>query len=275
MASLETPQRIEPARIEEAPEAVSDVVAELSAASARLENALHPKTAEHLAGLVREMNTYYSNLIEGHNTRPRDIRRALQGQFDQDEGRRNFQLEAAAHVRLQEKIEKRAAAGTLPEPASSDFILWLHREFYKDAPDAMLRIGDKGREFRMDPGRFRSKPEHDNAVGRHVPPSSERVCDFMEYFAQRYRFKPLGNAERFKPEAAYLLEEALIRGEFERGEARRITGLPERSARRVLSSLTDAGLLASESERGPVSLRFPDDALETLFPRLYPEAATS
>lgn len=158
MASLETPQRIEPARIEEAPEAVSDVVAELSAASARLENALHPKTAEHLAGLVREMNTYYSNLIEGHHTRPRDIRRALQGQFDQDEGRRNFQLEAAAHVRLQEKIEKRAAAGTLPEPASSDFILWLHREFYKDAPDAMLRIGDKGREFRMDPGRSVQNP---------------------------------------------------------------------------------------------------------------------
>jgi len=43
------------------------------------------------------MNTYYSNLIEGHNTRPKDIERALAGKFDDDEQRRNLQIEAAAH----------------------------------------------------------------------------------------------------------------------------------------------------------------------------------
>lgn len=41
-------------------------------------------------------------------------------------------------------------------------------------------------------------------------------------------------SEKLKPESARLLEEALIRGEFERGEVPRITGLPERTARRVL-----------------------------------------
>ena len=30
-----------------------------------------------LAELLRATNTYHSNLIEGHNTRPRDIERAL------------------------------------------------------------------------------------------------------------------------------------------------------------------------------------------------------
>jgi hypothetical protein len=30
-------------------------------------------------------------------------------------------------------------------------------------------------------------------------------------------------------------------------------------------------LLASETPKGPVSLRFPTDALEILFPRLYPQ----
>ncbi len=34
---------------------------------------LHPDSAAELADLVRVMNCYYSNLIEGHNTRPRDI----------------------------------------------------------------------------------------------------------------------------------------------------------------------------------------------------------
>jgi Fic family protein len=74
---LETAYRIEPARLENPPEAVADLVAELAASSAKLGRSLHPLTAANLAGLVRIMNTYYSNLIEGHDTRPRDIERAL------------------------------------------------------------------------------------------------------------------------------------------------------------------------------------------------------
>jgi Fic family protein len=74
-----------------------------------------------------------------------------------------------------------------------------------------------------------------------------------------------------KPESAGLLEEALIRGEFERGEIARITGLPERSARRALNEVAQLGLLASDTPKGKVSLRFPASALEDLFPRLYPQ----
>ena len=82
MSLIEVPQRIEPARFEQPSEAISDVVAELSAAAATLGQALHPRTGANLAALVRIMNAYYSNLIEGHNTRPRDIQRALAGDFD-------------------------------------------------------------------------------------------------------------------------------------------------------------------------------------------------
>ena len=99
--AAETVHRIEPARLENPPEAVADLAAELSASSAKLGRSLHPRTASNLAELVRIMNTYYSNLIEGHDTRPRDIERALAGEFDRDEGRRNLQIEAAAHVRVQ------------------------------------------------------------------------------------------------------------------------------------------------------------------------------
>ena len=74
-----------------------------------------------------------------------------------------------------------------------------------------------------------------------------------------------------KPQAAAILEEALMRGEFERGEVARITGLPERTARRVLADVTELGLLASSTPKGPVSLRFPESALEELFPKLYPQ----
>ena len=85
---------------------------------------------------------------------------------------------------------------------------------------------------------------------------------------QRY----VERSDRLKPEAASLLEEALIRGQFERGQASRISGLPERNARRVLNDVIAEGLLASATPKGPVSLRFPARALDTLLPRLYAEA---
>ena len=160
MDALETPQRIEPARLEETPEIISDLVAELAAATAKLGAALHPQTAANLAQLVRVMNSYYSNLIEGHVTRPKDIVRALEGKLDDNRERRNLQMEAAAHVRLQAEIDAKAAANELPEPASSDFIRWLHREFYQDAPKEMLTIRGAKHEFQMEPGAWRSRPEH-------------------------------------------------------------------------------------------------------------------
>lgn len=393
---IDAPSRIEPARLENPPEQIADLVAEIAATAARLGRSLHPATATNLADLVRIMNTYYSNLIEGHDTRPRDIERALAGQLDADADRRNLQLEARAHVRVQAEIDRLSNIGQLAEPASVDFVRWLHLEFYRDAPEEMLRISGAGRDYVMTPGEWRSHREHDVAVGRHLPPSSARVQDFMAYFARRYNFAMLGTAGRIismaaahhrlnyihpfpdgngrvsrlmthamawkagiaahglwsvsrglarglasrgeyrqmmdladtprqndfdgrgnlseralvdfvtwflrvaidqvtfmsslfdldtlaarlrdlvrsrsdlKPEAARLLEATLVRGEIDRGEAPRITGLPERTARRVLNDLTNLGLLASTTPKGSVSLRFPADSLETLFPLLYP-----
>ena len=77
--------------------------------------------------------------------------------------------------------------------------------------------------------------------------------------------------DQLKPEAARLLEEALIRGEFDRGEISRIARLPERTARRLLNDLVATGLLASDTPKGAVSLRFPIDTLEILFPLLFAE----
>jgi len=86
----------------------------------------------------------------------------------------------------------------------------------------------------------------------------------------RKRFKKyVEQSEGLHPESSRLIEEALIRGEFERGEISRITGMPERTARRVLNDVLNEGLLASITPKGPVSLRFPTSALEALFPRLY------
>ncbi|MDE2352910.1 MAG: Fic family protein, partial [Alphaproteobacteria bacterium] len=74
-----------------------------------------------------------------------------------------------------------------------------------------------------------------------------------------------------KPEAVPLLEQVLHRGEIPRGEAARVTGLKERSARDLLASLTNDGILDSDTPKGPVSLRFTLDTADILFPTLFPE----
>jgi len=74
--------------------------------------------------------------------------------------------------------------------------------------------------------------------------------------------------------ATALAAEALRRGQLHRGEASRITGRSERTARDILRRLIDAGLFASETPEGPVSLRFTSDSADALFPRLFPAQAT-
>jgi len=92
----------------------------------------------------------------------------------------------------------------------------------------------------------------------------------LDALARRLR-RLVERSDTLKPEAARLLEETLIRGELKRGEVPRVTGLPERTARRVLNDMLAAGLLASATPKGPVSLRFPPETADVLFPRLFPE----
>ena len=46
----------------------------------------------------------------------------------------------------------------------------------------------------MIPGEWRSRPDEDVDVGRYIPPSSDRVADFMKYFEDCFRFDRMGRA---------------------------------------------------------------------------------
>lgn len=69
-----------------------------------------------------------------------------------------------------------------------------------------------------------------------------------------------------------LLREALLRGEFPRGEAGRIVGAGERTGRSVLTLALAAGLLVSDTPKSPVRLALPAKVHETYFPQLFPTA---
>jgi Fic family protein len=78
----------------------------------------------------------------------------------------------------------------------------------------------------------------------------------------------------YRAEAIVALQVVLATGPTARGDFVRIMGIPERSAQRTLSQLVKDGLLVSDGPKSPVRSGFPLDALNILFPNLYPEAAT-
>lgn len=173
--------RIEPFTLRNAPDEIAALMMRMSAGAALLGNALHPKTAAHLAGAIRIVNSYFSNMIEGHNTRPREIEAALSGNVSTNSEQRNLQVEAAAHVRVQANIDDLYQKGNLPDPTSSAFIQWIHREFFKEASESYLHLEGVA----IVPGNWRAElPEI--AVGFHQPPSFHRLPEFMAYFESQY-----------------------------------------------------------------------------------------
>ena len=84
----------------------SDKVLLLTQRAAAFRSGLPEGLIEPLSRLVREMNCYYSNLIEDHNTHPIDIQRALFGELSGDPKKRDLQQEAIAHIEVQRWIDE-------------------------------------------------------------------------------------------------------------------------------------------------------------------------
>ncbi len=372
-----------------------DLAVEVIRQSAALSATLHPLTRRAVVELVRSMNSYYSNLIEGHNTHPMDIERALARDYSSDPAKRALQMESAAHVEVQRLIEQRLAGEPDTDICALDFLSWVHREFYARLPHEFrhVRTPEGGTKV-VEPGQLR---QDEVTVGRHFAPASRALPDFMARFHAVYDNPRLGAVDKvvaasashhrlawihpfldgngrvtrlfthaclvkarvdghgmwtvsrgfarnrnaylaalaqadehrqgdldgrgdlsnrgllnfctfflhtaleqigfmtdlldldgmqrrisgyverqtslgeLQPEAGYLLREVLLRGEIPRGEAARVTGRPERSARRILKDLMDKHLLAADTEKGPVRLSFPARVAGYYFPRLYPE----
>jgi len=128
------------------------------------------------------MNCYYSNLIEGHDTHPIDIERALNEDYSQDPKQRDLQLEARAHIAVQQWIDE----GGLENPATAaQSIVETHRRFCDLLPDDLLWAENpKTKErIRIEPGALRQR---DVIVGRHVPVSPGALPRFMQRFESAY-----------------------------------------------------------------------------------------
>jgi hypothetical protein len=150
--------------------ALTDLAVELAARSAGFRRSLPQGVLAALADLVRAMNCYYSNLIEGHDTHPIDIERALKNDYSADTQKRNLQLEAKAHITVQRSIDEGGLKG---RAVTADAIRETHRRFCELLPEQLLHcpssddlrqrpdLGKGGSGLRMEAMR----PERDAASG--------------------------------------------------------------------------------------------------------------
>lgn len=386
---------------------LEDLAREVVARSAALGGQLHPESQRPVIELLRLINSYYSNLIEGHSTHPVDIERAMRQDYAAEPAKRNLQLESLAHINCQRTIEE----WLLREPdlnvASAEFLCRVHRRLYDQFPDELRLVKDEetGEVLEVIGGELRQR---EIRVGRHIGPLAAALPTFLDRFAGFYRTGahhgvtpiiaaaashhrlmwihpfldgngrvtrlytdaclrrlPLpgyglwnvsrglarrrdgymaalthGDAPRrndydgrgnlsgeglaqfcrfflevcldqidymhgllqldsllgrirgyvqlrgakiapppkpglpaLKPEAAYMLQEALLRGEVTRGEMIRVSGMAERTGRMLLGQLLNEGLLAANMPKGPVRLALPTFVAGYLFPDLYPAQA--
>ena len=161
---------------------LADLVVVLTTKSAGFKSSLPPKIVSELANLVRSMNCYYSNLIEGHDTHPIDIERALDEDFSDDPGQRDLQLEARAHIAVQEWIDDGGLDG---RAVQCEALLETHRRFCELLPKRLLYSEDPKTKKQMEiiPGKLRDR---DVVVGRHVGISPEAIPRFMARFEDAY-----------------------------------------------------------------------------------------
>lgn len=150
--------------------------------SLRLTAAAHPDTIASLRELVREMNSYYSNRIEGQSTHPHNIGRALRRDFSDKPDVARLQRIALAHIEAEQALE--AGLGSGPVALSGNFIQQAHAELYGrlDESDRLTSEGEV-----IQPGQWRTRLV---AVGRHEPPPPEALPAFLGRFDQVYGRAP-------------------------------------------------------------------------------------
>lgn len=392
LAAFDSPHQFEPLLPTQRLDELREITRGVFEKSAALKNATSKPVRKALREVVRSMNSYYSNLIEGQGTHPANIERALHKDFSTKPDVARRQRLAKAHIEAEIELESKVE--TEAQTLSSAFLLEAHKSLYARLPEED-RVFEAGRV--LVPGGLR---QVDVAVGRHQPPTWTAVPSFLARMDDVYcRLKGIdavlytiasahhrmmwthpfedgnGRAVRLQTHCAMFLmsaglwsanrglardreqyylmldeadsmrqgdldgrgnlsekmlwqwcryflgicadqvefmsrmldlnqlkerlrtwvlvqrsalgaieyrDEAVLplqmlaaTGTLTRGEFSRMTGLEERTARKIISRFLKDGLLVSQGPRDSLSLAFPLQSLGILFPSLYPEAATT
>lgn len=137
--------------------------------------------AKELRGLLRAMNSYYTNRIEGQHTRPTELDQALRQDFSKDEKLAVRQRLAIAHIQAEEQLEEQfAGQEAVSALYSRQALLDIHRVLFEKLPASDL-VTEHG--VAIEPGVLRTL---EVSVGRHVAPAVSSLDAFIDRWAQVY-----------------------------------------------------------------------------------------
>jgi len=162
---------------ENAPGKLQDAVVELYTLDAALNANIPESLRLPMVKLLRVVNSFYSNKIEGNPTHPAEILHA------QEEGGGNDPsddlLEIKQHIEVQTRLANLEIGKDLI--CTSKFFRDVHKEFYQGLPKKFLEIKnpDTDEIIPITPGEFRTR---NVKVGKHLPPEHQEIPRYMGWF---------------------------------------------------------------------------------------------
>jgi Fic family protein len=171
-------------------EKASDLIRE----AASLGASAAPGAAVQLRELLRSMNSYYTNRIEGEHTRPSDIERALLKDFSKESDVARRQRLAVSHIQTEITCERLIQAKldsgetVVPWLYSTQALEWLHLQLFGGLTPEDLTLADGSL---LTPGQVRTRGV---AVGIHEAPNAEALPSFLSRWEEIYGHSRRGEA---------------------------------------------------------------------------------
>ena len=171
-------------------EKASDLIRE----AASLGASAAPGAAVQLRELLRSMNSYYTNRIEGEHTRPSDIERALLKDFSKESDVARRQRLAVSHIQTEIACERLIQAKldsgetVVPWLYSTQALVWLHLQLFGGLTPEDLTLADGSL---LTPGQVRTRGV---AVGIHEAPNAEALPSFLSRWEEVYGHSRRGEA---------------------------------------------------------------------------------
>ena len=153
---------------------------DLTRGADQLAGKCQPGALDGLRGLLRAMNSYYSNRIEGQHTLPVEIEQALRNDYSADADKARRQRLALAHMATEQALEQRWPAWDARKVWSAQMVRDIHQDLFArlSDPDRTLPEG-----VPLIPGALRDR---EVSVGRHAAPAAAVLVDFLERWSGFY-----------------------------------------------------------------------------------------
>lgn len=144
----------------------------------------HPRS--EIRALLRSMNSYYTNLMEGEHTRPSEIEEALQADFSGNAKLARRQRLAVSHIQTEQECE--SSIDRMRERGedatrwlySTEALEWLHDRLFSGLSTDELTQSDG---TVVSPGHIRTRHV---AVGVHHPPIAKSLPAFLDRWSSFY-----------------------------------------------------------------------------------------